>query len=340
MKTETQTELRTSLQEKRQQLSEWLQEPAEKRQVQLGPAQEASVQAHLALIDTAIQKDAEGVLGVCSICHEAVDAELLHMDYTREVCLGHFTPDELRSLEMELELAQTVQRSLLPQELPDSPLMETAAFTRPAQIVSGDYFDFFQFAGGAHGLAIGDVAGHGISASLHMASLQALLRTLAPASQDPSEVVAHVSRLLIHNVGFATFASLFLASFNPATQTLTYCNAGHNPPLVLRGADGDGAFWLNPTGAAIGLVETVPFRAETAHLQPGDVLLLYTDGVPEAFNSQDEMFGYERLAQALRLWGGAPAQDVIRGIRQELESFTQGVPQSDDVTLVVCRITG
>jgi sigma-B regulation protein RsbU (phosphoserine phosphatase) len=287
-----------------------------------------------------MQKDAEGTLGICTICHDAVDAELLHMDYTSTVCLGHYTPDELSKLEMELELAQTVQRSLLPQEVPDTPLLETAAFTRPAQIIGGDYFDFPQFSGGVHGLAIGDVAGHGVSASLHMASLQALLRTLAPASQDPSEVVAHVNRLLIHNVGFATFASLFLAYFDPGTQMLTYCNAGHNPPLVLRGADGDGAFWLNPTGAAIGLVETVAFRAETVRLQPGDVLLLYTDGVPEAANAQDEMFGYERLAHALRLWGGAPARDIIRGIRQELERFTQSASQPDDVTLVVCRIVG
>ncbi len=340
MEHEVQSEVHTSLLEKRQHLTEWLQEPAEKRQVQLGPAGEDSIQTQLAQIDTAVQKEAEGTFGICTICHDPVDAELLHMDYTRDVCLGHFTPDELRNLEMELELAQTVQRSLLPQEVPDTPLLETAAFTRPAQIVSGDYFDFFQFAGGSHGLAVGDVAGHGVSASLHMASLQALLRTLAPASQDPADVVAHVNRLLIHNVGFATFASLFLASFDPQSQTLTYCNAGHNPPLVLRGADGDGAFWLNPTGAAIGLVEAVPFTAQTVRLQPGDLLLLYTDGVPEAFNHQDEMFGYERLAQALRLWGGAPAQDVIRGIRQELERFTQGTPQSDDVTLVVCRIVG
>jgi sigma-B regulation protein RsbU (phosphoserine phosphatase) len=340
MKPEVKTELRSSLLEKRQNLSEWLQEPDEKRQVQLGSADEISVQTELAVIDTAMQKDVDGTLGICAICHEAVDAELLHMDYTRTVCLGHFSPDELSQLEMELELAQTVQRSLLPQEVPHTPLLETAAFTRPAQIVSGDYFDFFQFAAGAHGLAIGDVAGHGVSSSLHMASLQALLRTLAPASQDPSEVVAHVNRLLIHNVGFATFASLFLASFDPISRTLTYCNAGHNPPLVLRSADGDGAFWLNPTGAAIGLVETVAFQAQTVKLQPGDVLLLYTDGVPEAMNAQEEMFGYERLAHALRLWGGAPAMDIIRGIRQELERFTQSASQSDDVTLVVCRIVG
>jgi sigma-B regulation protein RsbU (phosphoserine phosphatase) len=340
MEHEIQTELHTSLLEKRQHLSEWLQEPPEKRQVQLGPAPEASVQAHLAQIDTAVQKEAEGTLGICTICHDPVDAELLHMDYTREVCLGHFTPEELSKLEMELQLAQTVQRSLLPQEVPDTPLLETAAFTRPAQIVSGDYFDFFHFAGGAHGLAVGDVAGHGVSASLHMASLQALLRTLAPASQDPAEVVAHVNRLLIHNVGFATFVSLFLASFDPSAQTLTYCNAGHNPPLVLRGADGDGAFWLNPTGAAVGLVETVAFRAETVRLQAGDVLLLYTDGVPEAINRQEEMFGYDRLADALRTWGSAPAMDIIRGIRQELERFTQDTSLADDVTLVVCRIAG
>jgi sigma-B regulation protein RsbU (phosphoserine phosphatase) len=340
MEPEVQTELRSSLLEKRKNLSEWLQEPEEKRQVQLGPADEASVQAHLEVIETTVEKADAGTLGICIVCHGHVEAELLELDYTSSVCLDDLSPAEARSLEMELELAQAVQRSLLPQSVPDTPHLEIAAFTRPAQIVSGDYFDFFNFAGGAHGLAIGDVAGHGVSSSLHMASLQALLRTLAPASQDPCEVVEHINRLLIHNIGFSTFASLFLASFDPGAQMLTYCNAGHNPPLVLRGADGDGAFWLNPTGAAIGLVETVPYRAETVQLQPGDVLLMYTDGVPEAANPQEEMFGYERLAHALRLWGGAPARDIIRGIRQELERFTQSASQPDDVTLVVCRIAG
>jgi len=338
MKPETKTVIRDSLLEKRQQVDEWMEAPPEKRQVQLGPATEEAVQSHLDVIETAVEKADDGTLGICIVCHTPVEAELMEMDYTSNVCLGDMSPEQARSLEMELQLAQTVQRSLLPQEGPDTPLLETAAFTRPAQIVGGDYFDFFRFQDGAHGLAIGDVAGHGVSASLHMASVQALLRTLIPTSQAPSQVVEHVNRLLIHNVRFATFVSLFLGAFDPESYTLAYCNAGHNPPLVYRGGNGGDAIWLSPTGAAIGLVEDVPFRAETVQLQRGDVLLLYTDGVPEAINGQGEQFGYERLAQTLRGWGGASAREVIQGIRQELDSFIQGGPLTDDVTLVVAKI--
>jgi len=338
MKPETKTVIRDSLLEKRQQVDEWMEAPPEKRQVQLGPASEEAVQSHLDVIETAVEKADDGTLGICIVCHTPVEAELMEMDYTSNVCLGYMSPEQARSLEMELQLAQTVQRSLLPQEGPDTPLLETAAFTRPAQIVGGDYFDFFRFQDGAHGLAIGDVAGHGVSASLHMASVQALLRTLIPTSQAPSQVVEHVNRLLIHNVRFATFVSLFLGAFDSELYTLAYCNAGHNPPLVYRGGNGGDAIWLSPTGAAIGLVEDVPFRAETVQLQRGDVLLLYTDGVPEAINGQGEQFGYERLAQTLRGLGGASPREVIQGIRQELDSFTQGGPLTDDVTLVVAKI--
>lgn len=338
MKPEAKTDIRNGLLEKRQQLNEWLEEPAEKRQVQLGPASEEAVQSHLEVIDTAVEQADDGTLGICIVCHGSVEEVLVEMDYTTKVCLDDMSPEQARSLEMELQLAQTVQRSLLPQDVPDTPLLETAAFTRPAQIVGGDYFDFFRFQDGAHGLAIGDVAGHGVSASLHMASVQALLRTLIPISQAPSDVVEHVNRLLIHNVRFATFVSLFLGAFDPKSHTLAYCNAGHNPPLVYRGGNGGDALWLSPTGAAIGLVEDVPFRAEKVQMMPGDVLLLYTDGVPEAVNLQGEQFGYERLAQSLRGWGNSSAREVIQGIRQELDSFTQGGPLTDDVTLVVAKI--
>ncbi len=110
--------------------------------------------------------------------------------------------------------------------------MELAAFSKPAQMVGGDYFDFFQFRRRRRqGLAIADVAGHGISASLHMASIQTLLRTLIPSSNSPQEVVEHLHRLLVHNMRFDNFVTLFLASYNPETQTLIYSNAGQNPPL-------------------------------------------------------------------------------------------------------------
>jgi sigma-B regulation protein RsbU (phosphoserine phosphatase) len=127
-----------------------------------------------------------------------------------------------------------VQKTLLPQEVPNIPGIEIAAFSRPAQIVGGDYFDFIDFSNGFHGLAIADVAGHGVSASLHMASIQALLQTLVPDNKSPAEVMRQVHKLFIHNIRYETFVTFFIGAFDSSTKTLTFCNAGHPPPLILR----------------------------------------------------------------------------------------------------------
>jgi sigma-B regulation protein RsbU (phosphoserine phosphatase) len=343
MDAELAEQIRASLIEKRTNMKEWLEKTqASEKQLQLGPADEQAVQAHLEVIDRSLEKADSQELGICTVCHSDVDPGLLEMDYTASVCLEHFSTEEKRTLEQELELAQAVQRSLLPQELPDTPYLEIAAFSRPAQLVGGDYFDFFQFRDGAQGLAIADVAGHGISASLHMASIQTLLRTLIPSSDSPQEVVEHVHRLLIHNIRFANFVTLFLASYNPETKTLIYCNAGHNPPLLLRQDknQGDSACWLWPTGPAVGLIEQPPLHQASIDLLPGDILVLYTDGVTEAMNSANELFGPERLEQAVRRWSGRPVKEIIQGIRQEVTEYTHKEFQEDDITILVCRVLG
>lgn len=337
-----QKQIQDSLNEKRENVTGWLRAAQEqKKRVALGPEGQQAVHSHLEMLDTAIDQASQGKLGVCQVCGGFVDTEVLEMDYTTCICLDDLSMEERRSLELELELAQTVQRSLLPSQVPDTPLLETAAFSRPAQIIGGDYFDFFRFQDGSHGLAIGDVAGHGVSASLHMASMQSLLRTLIPSSQAPHEVVRHVNQLMIHNVRFATFMALFLASFDPSTRTLTYCNAGLTPPLLYRGWDGnDGVSWLNPTGAAIGLVENGSFSAGTIHLERGDWLLMVTDGVTEAMNRGEQQFGLERLARLVQSAREASARELVLKVRQALDDFTEGQPLSDDVTIVACRVVG
>jgi sigma-B regulation protein RsbU (phosphoserine phosphatase) len=334
-------QVRQSLLEKRDNVTEWLQTtPPGEKQARLGPVDERAVHTHLDVLDTALEKAACGTLGVCTVCHDDIEPGLLEMDYTTCVCIDHLSAEEKRDLESELELAQSVQRSLLPEQVPDVTALEIAAFSRPAQIVSGDYFDFFRFHDGAQGLAIADVAGHGVSASLYMASMQILLRTLVPISESPADVVRQVHQLLIHNIRFTTFVTLFLASFDPSAHRLTYCSAGHNPPLVFRKGEsaGDSTIWLRPTGPAVGLVEGSEFRAETKLLSPGDILLLYTDGVTEALSLGGEEFGRERLATLVRREWSLSARDLVGAVRQELEEFTGGEPLADDTTVVVCKI--
>ena len=135
---------------------------------------------------------------------------------------------------------------------------------------------------------------------------------------------------------------MFLASFDHRTQALTYSNAGHNPPLVLRNGAGAGnpIAWLRPTGAAIGLVEEAQFSVERTSLSPGDILLLYTDGVTEATNRGNEEFGEERLAGLVRRESALPAKELVRALRGALEAFSDGRPLSDDTTIVACKVTG
>jgi sigma-B regulation protein RsbU (phosphoserine phosphatase) len=262
------------------------------------------------------------------------------MDYTAQVCLDHFSAAEVRQLERELEMSSVVQRALLPQQVPEIPGLELAAFSQAAQIVSGAFFDFVQFGNGMHGLVIADVAGHGMSASLIMASIQTALRTLVPTATSPAQVLRDVNRLFAHNIRFDTFVTLFLGAYDPENRTLTYCNAGHNAPLLLRSGDGRGRdiLHLAPTGAAIGLVENPRLRDERVQLLRGDLLLLYTDGVVEAFDPAGEEYGVERLSELLDRSAGLPSQSLIQVLWRDLSAYTHGRPMADDVTVIACRL--
>src|SRR5215207_7560892 len=295
MQTRVINHIREGLLEKRKNLEHWQETtPEAKKHMELGLADESTLQPHLEVIDSSLEKIEEGVFGICEICHESVDNELLQMDYTVTVCLGHYTESELRQLEGELELSQIVQRALLPQQVPSISGYDIAAFTRPAQIVTGDYFDFLQFEDGTHGFVVADVSGHGVSAGMLMSSLQTVFHTMTPETDSPVDVLKRINKLYIHNINFSTFVTIFFAKLDPLTRTLSYASAGHNPPLLHRRSTKETA-WLKPTGAAIGLLEDYRVHEESVKLEEGDILLLYTDGVIEALNPQgNEQFGYDR----------------------------------------------
>lgn len=333
--------VRESLVEKKGSLLGWLDGASRERvEMALGPAGLQGVQAHLDVIDSSIEQAEAGELGLCVVCHEPVEPELLQVNYTANVCITHFSEDEIRRLEQELELAQRVQRSLLPVQDPQIPGLEIAAFSQPAQIVGGDYFDFIRFQGGASGIVIADVAGHGVSASLHMASIQAMLLSIAPMNRSPAEVVRQLHNLFIHNIRFTTFVTFFLAAFDPASRTLTYTNAGQNPPLVIK-RDPSGrtsGTWLSPTGPALGLIEGADFKQAQVRLSPGDLLVLYTDGITEAVDGSNVPFGEQRLIDSISYIPGTAPSEVIQTVRDSLRDYSAGEPLQDDTTLVVARV--
>lgn len=266
-----------------------------------------------------------------------LNSELLQMNYTTAVCLGHFSDEELRQLQSELELSQVIQRGLLPQQVPSIEGMNLAAFNRPAQIVGGDYFDFVDFKDGKHGLVMADVSGHGVSAGMFMSSLQTAFHTLVPDADSPLDVLERINRLYIENINFATFVTIFFGIYDPQTRTLSYANAGHSSAYLHRVA-ADQEIWLRPTGPAIGLMDGFTIRREDIHLEPGDILLLYTDGITEATNQQGMFWGEDRLAEIIRQNADSSAGRLIQKIVTALKDHMDGNPLDDDVTLVISKV--
>jgi sigma-B regulation protein RsbU (phosphoserine phosphatase) len=322
----------------RENLYHWLEAtPEQKKQVELGAADPCCVDDRLHVIDESLHKIEEGTLGVCEICHESVDTELLTMDYTATVCLGHYSEEELRQLESELEMSKVVQRALLPQQAPNIPGLNVAAFSRPAQIVGGDYFDFVPFKDGAHGFVMADVSGHGVSAGMLMTSLQTAFHTLVPMAESPLDVLERINHLYMHNINFTTFVTIFFAKLDPVSRKLTYANAGHNSAYLLRANKQDEVL-LHPTGPAIGLMEGFLLHTQEVDLSPGDTLVLYTDGVTEAADPSGIQFGLDNLAQVVRDNADLTAEQIIPRILSAVNAFTGGAQPLDDTTLVLAKV--
>ena len=339
MVTELYGRIQEGLEEKQKEITEFLEvAPEPEKDLCLGN-DDHCVETHLHVIETSLEKIDDQTLGICVVCHGYVDPELLEMDYTAAVCLDHYSDAERRRLESELELSQVVQRALLPQRVPNIRGVELAAFSRPSEIIGGDYFDFFQFRDGTHGLVIADVSGHGVSAGMLMSSLQTAIRTMAPDTDSPAEILERINRFYIHNIHFTTFVTVFLARFDPTTLSLTYVNAGHNPPAVRRRSNAS-ITWLRPTAPAIGLAEDFHARMESIGFSQGDSLLLYTDGVTEVLNISNEQFGQDRLAELVQQHADRPAPDLLQAVRQAISAFGGNMPLVDDVTMVALKISG
>lgn len=259
----------------------------------------------------------------------------LERSINRMVQRIRYYSEEIERKESELRIAAEIQTSFLPRTTPDIPGCEIAAFTLPAKEVGGDFYDFISLEGGRYALVIADVAGKGVPAALYMALSRTTVRTVARGCDVASETVRRSNDTIIEDAGAISFVTLLYAVFDEA-RTLTYVNAGHNPP-VLRRRDGS-VETLEPTGPVIGFLEGVEFEEVTITLQPGDLLVFYTDGVTEAENREGAMFGEERLCAVIDAAAGRPALEVAGAIRDAVGEFAGDAPQFDDITVVVLRV--
>ena len=242
-------------------------------------------------------------------------------------------------LNRELEIAREVQEHLFPQRLPPALGLDYCGQCRPAREVGGDYYDFLGLPDGRLGIAIGDVSGKGLGAALMMASLEASLRALAAVVDDPAALMERVNGLVYQASASNRFATLFYAQYYPASRSLSYVNAGHNPPVVLRNCAGAcQVFRLETGGPVVGLL---PHRYQRGvfSLEAGDLVVLFTDGVSESMNVHYEEWGEERFIEFAKACHELPVLEGMRRILAAAQAFAAGASQHDDMTLVMLRVS-
>jgi sigma-B regulation protein RsbU (phosphoserine phosphatase) len=245
------------------------------------------------------------------------------------------------TMKRDLQIAREIQLWLVPEVPPLSPKLDIAFTTRPANTVAGDYYDVFPIGkDGAEGrvlIVIADVVGKSIPAALLMATFQASLRTLAESGCPLAELTAGLNRYLsAHSSGGLRFTTAFLGELDAGTGCLNYINAGHNAPVLLR-ASGSSVERLEAGGVPLGISPEARYDSGTVTVCPGDLVVLFTDGVVEAVNDREEEYGEARLLSFLHTSNTETAGEVLRRLMQQVEAFVGGAPQHDDMTCVVLR---
>jgi len=238
-------------------------------------------------------------------------------------------------MEQELQKAREIQDHLLPAQGPPIPGYELYGHSAPCQAVGGDYFDYVELPGGRYGIGLGDVAGKGLPAALLMASFQAGLHALCEMGRDPEETIARLNRLLSKRIPQNRFVTFFFGVLDPERHTLTYVNAGQNPPCRVRA--GAAIERLAATGPPLGLLPDAGFQSRTLEIQPGDVIICFSDGATEGRTAEDEEFGEERLIEIARTDPAASPEDIVHRTAAAVERHCAALPRQDDITIVVLK---
>ncbi len=284
-------------------------------------------------VDAALDRMDQGIYGLCEVCHDPVETERLFADPLQRFCLDHLTSSQQRALEQDLTLAAQIQAGLLPKTDQKVDGWEVSYHYQAAGPVSGDYCDLITGDNKTMHFVLGDVSGKGVAASMLMAHLQAMFRTLVSINLPLDQMVERASRVFCESTLPTQFATLVCGRAN-GTGDIELCNAGHLPPLLLQG---DKVTSIEATGLPMGVFCSETFSVNRVHLDEGDTLFLYTDGLSECVDDADNEYGAERLSKLLGDNCKLSPSSLIALCREELQSFSASDSLRDDLTIMAIR---
>jgi phosphoserine phosphatase RsbU/P len=240
-----------------------------------------------------------------------------------------------RIIRRDLSQAAEIQRGILPEKAPDVPGLDLAGVNTPCRTVGGDYYGFFPYSNGRVALALGDVSGKGMPAALMVMAFEARLRVLAEDPGSAASLVQRLNKVTCANCPSNRFITFFFGILDRAKGELSFANAGHNPPIVVRSS---GVIeMLEGGGPVLGVLDIAPYKEDLTKFTPGDLLVIYSDGVTEANNTADEEYGETRLIEELTKHRNESADTIVKAVMDSVAQFSLGAPQADDITVVVAK---
>ncbi|MDD5543029.1 MAG: SpoIIE family protein phosphatase [Acidobacteriia bacterium] len=296
----------------------------------------SQIQDLLASVDHALGHMDKGDYGLCDVCHEPIEKDRLLADPLARLCLAHLTPGQQHDLEEDLQLAAQIQKEMLPKPLVEHAGWVIAHHYAPAGLVSGDYCDVLTSSEDTVSFMLGDVSGKGLAASMLMGQLHAMLRTLTALGLPLTQAVERASRGFCESTLPTHFATLVCGRAH-RSGTVELCNAGHHPALLVQG---DSIIPLEATGLPIGLFCNEKFLEKSVRLQPGNSLVLFTDGLTEMEDESGRPYGTERLIELVRNNSSAAPQVMVRTILDDWTKFRGPGFKVDDMTLMAIRRKG
>lgn len=287
----------------------------------------------LAEVDEALRRMELGTYGLCDYCHDPVETERLIANPLTRLCIDHLSAKEQRDLEDDLELAAQIQTGLLPQASLKVDGWEIAFHYQPARIVSGDYCDLITSADQSLLFVLGDVSGKGVAASMLMAHLQAMFRTLISINLPLEQMLERASRVFCESTLPSHYATLACGKADASGQ-IEISNAGHLPPLLIHGGKVDK---VEANGLPVGVFCSQHFSVDRFQMDPGDTLFLYTDGFSESLDGAGSEYGIARLSELLRANHDVQPKQLIATCLSEVEKFRSGSSINDDLTLMAIQ---